>query len=404
MYQYGDMAYWESIETYPCDPDLWGDLAGQPIRHHKFPDVLVSPIFESHLFIDESSMVMERNAVIPLGIKVDVSQIVRLIESSDLSEKEKSEIIGFKIVRGNRDVNKSIVAKGILRNVGKYTREGNDYYFPNYPYNDLREDPFLLENSNAFMAECFTFRLTATTDINYSFTDCLTGKADTGSLLLGEVLDVCSVSTPIITSGTGVVLGLEYDTYTVTGTGGSGFAGVTYNDYIDNLNKGIPVSPGMTFILKVTVGSVPYVDSSIGSASASIVKSNDPQPKPFCYPNNLQAFDTDESKYRFVLNSPETSFGQPFLGSVLKLENILYGKGKAHFVPVKDNAFYKLLTKEAQEDALLSATGVGNTTSPFNATAMFTAYQAYLSIYINGITRKNYGWSYNSVLERVKYF
>jgi hypothetical protein len=46
-HRYGDFAYWESEETYPCNKDVWGDLAGQKIRHHKFPDVLVSPIFES---------------------------------------------------------------------------------------------------------------------------------------------------------------------------------------------------------------------------------------------------------------------------------------------------------------------------------------------------------------------
>src|SRR6185436_11284285 len=46
-YQYGNFAFWESTETYPCNNDLWGELAGQPIRHHKFPDVRVSPIFET---------------------------------------------------------------------------------------------------------------------------------------------------------------------------------------------------------------------------------------------------------------------------------------------------------------------------------------------------------------------
>jgi hypothetical protein len=75
---------------------------------------------------------------------------------------------------------------------------------------------------------------------------------------------------------------------------------------------------------------------------------------------------------------------------------VLYGAGKAHFVDVKD-AKYKLLSKEAQEDALKSSTAIGSITSDFNATAMFTAYQAYLTIYVNGITRKNYAKSFNSI-------
>ena len=45
-YQFGEFAYWESTEEYPCN-DVWGDLGGTPIRHHKFPDVLVSPIIEN---------------------------------------------------------------------------------------------------------------------------------------------------------------------------------------------------------------------------------------------------------------------------------------------------------------------------------------------------------------------
>ena len=46
-YQYGEFAYWESTDEYPCNVDVWGDLAGLPIRHHKFPDILVSPAYES---------------------------------------------------------------------------------------------------------------------------------------------------------------------------------------------------------------------------------------------------------------------------------------------------------------------------------------------------------------------
>jgi hypothetical protein len=102
-------------------------------------------------------------------------------------------------------------------------------------------------------------------------------------------------------------------------------------------------------------------------------------------------------KYRQIFNSPETSFGQPFLGGVLKLESVMFGRGKGHFVEVRDNAKYKLLTEEAQRDALESAEELGDVTTPFNATAMFTAYQAYLTIYVNGITRKNYAYSFNSI-------
>jgi hypothetical protein len=96
---------------------------------------------------------------------------------------------------------------------------------------------------------------------------------------------------------------------------------------------------------------------------------------------------------RQIFNSPETSFGQPFLGQVIKLENVMYGGGKAHFVEVKDNAKYRLLSKEAQQVALNSSKKIGGS----DINAVFAAYQAYLEIYINGITRKNYAYSFNSV-------
>ena len=106
---------------------------------------------------------------------------------------------------------------------------------------------------------------------------------------------------------------------------------------------------------------------------------------------------TDENRYRQIFNSPETSFGQPFLADILKLESVMFGTGKAHFVQVRDNAKYKLLSEAAQKAALDSSAKLGAITSPFSATAMFTAYQSYLTIYINGITRRNYAYSFNSI-------
>ena len=96
---------------------------------------------------------------------------------------------------------------------------------------------------------------------------------------------------------------------------------------------------------------------------------------------------------RQIFNSPETSFGQPFLGDVLKLENVMFGAGRAHFVEVKDNAKYRLLSKEAQQVALNSSSNIAGG----DIVALFAAYQAYLTIYVNGITRKNYAYSFNSI-------
>lgn len=397
-YQYGEFAYWESTELYPCNTNVWGELAGTPIRHHKFPDVLVSPIFENPTIEVASDgkytgLAMQKNAIFPIGIRLDVQQVQSFIEQSDLTRSQKDSISGFKIVRGNRDVNKSIVAKGILRNVGKYTREGTEYYFPNYPYNDLREDPFLLEQNNAYNSECNTYQIVAIANTEYQYTDCFTNTlTGNNSISTGETIEICSITTPtLLDDSAATVTLINYDLYKISG---GVFAAAPRVSYVDPQgNPGIVRVIG-TILLQVEVGSVPYRVSGGPILALTLVSSSTQNTE--CYPNRLSAFDTDDSKYRHIFNSPETSFGQPFLGNVLKLENIIFGAGKAHFVEVKKNALYRLLSREAQEDALKSSGDIASV-GTFSGAAMFTAYQAYLQIYLNGITRQNYGWSYNSI-------
>ena len=116
-YQYGDMAFWESQETYPCNEEIWGELSGQKIRHHKFPDSV-----KTHIHDDAGN-------IYPIGVKIDVQQVIELIRNSDLPEDIKNNISGFKIVRGNRANNKSVVAKGLISNTGKYQTGEQTYYF-----------------------------------------------------------------------------------------------------------------------------------------------------------------------------------------------------------------------------------------------------------------------------------
>jgi hypothetical protein len=41
----GNMSYWQSTEEYPGDkPDVWAELCGKKIRHHKFPDNTIKRI------------------------------------------------------------------------------------------------------------------------------------------------------------------------------------------------------------------------------------------------------------------------------------------------------------------------------------------------------------------------
>ena len=401
-YQFGEFAYWESVEEYPCNTDVWGSLAGQKIRHHKFPDVNISPIYESKIFSSSQTMVMGNDAVFPIGVKLDPSQILNLIQVSNLTADQKADIVGFKIARGDRSVNKSIVAKGVLRNVGEYTREEQSFYFPNYPYNDLNEDPFLTTTNNAYQSECEPFDVFITS----LGTDPITGaplariqyySCENNKIVYKDYTsiqddEICAVGKPVIIIGGGDVGYANYDVYTL-----DDYPFATFTASYDDRFLGPTVQIIGSTQVTVEVVADTAVICTLNCATSQINLISQVRSNLDCGGTTLLDGFTDENRYRQIFNSPETSFGQPFLADILKLESVMFGTGKAHFVQVRDNAKYKLLSEAAQKAALDSSAKLGAITSPFSATAMFTAYQSYLTIYINGITRRNYAYSFNSI-------
>jgi hypothetical protein len=450
-YQYGTMAYWESSEEYPCNEDIWGDLAGEKIRHHKFPDNLVSPIFETDPFPGVSNLVREDKAIFPIGIRIESIDIQTLINDSDLTEEQKSEIVGYKILRGDRGVNKSIIAKGMLRNVNKYSREDQNFYYPNYPYNDTNVDPFINSVNNAWTAETDPFEITVyelpdtnpNTGLPCLTVDYVDPNTNKDKTIYYEELGVqpilCSIGKPIIKSvgqvnkvwyGRGSLgdyknnfLGTTPDTATVKvdpeniGT----VSWAEYDTIVVYIQSGFqrkflwecedPIAgtesyanywtgKGQTWTIRAKVGAVPVcIDGECSNMRYQVIEAGKKRLDVCGEETPITTIEEQgqEVLYRQIFNSPDTSFGQPFLGNILKLENVIYGAGSAHFVEVKNNAKYRLLTEEAQRDALLSSEKLGQISTSFNAGAMFTAYQAYLQIYINGITRKNYAYSFNSI-------
>jgi hypothetical protein len=389
-YQYGEFAYWESGEEYPCNTLVWGSLAGTPIRHHKFPDVLVSPIFESQTPNYSNPELQTANALYPIGVKISTQQVASLINNSNLTAEQKADIVAYKIVRGDRSTNKSIVAKGMLRNVGTYNREGTDYYYPNYPYNDIKTDPFLLAQNNAYNSQCQTFKVVVTTAGTLQYTDCYSGEVVAIDMPL-SMTTICSVTVPLVIKGAATFTNVTAIAYTLTAYGSS--TAFTYTDPVSLVSVNTTVTPNTP--LTVSSTTVPAYVS--GSNKYTILEATNNK-NTNCYPVNLNGFG-DSSKYRMVFNSPETSFGQPYLGNILKLESAVFGGGKAHFVQVKKHALYKLVSKQAQVDALNSSYNIAKITGTLDATAMFTAYQAYLQIYINGISKRNFAYSFNSVAQ-----
>jgi len=101
----GDMGYWESSECYPNNKAaIWGENCGKHIRHHKFPDNALIHIHDQggqHICL--------------LGVEFE-----SIAHPVDETGKPIKDIVGFEILRGSREGNKSILAKGLFNNMGEY--------------------------------------------------------------------------------------------------------------------------------------------------------------------------------------------------------------------------------------------------------------------------------------------
>lgn len=165
VYKKGNFGYWESSERYPCNEEVWGPLADTPIRHYKFPDFNISPFYRNNTPIDPNSQesYQVKNKIYPIGVTIDITTVKEALDNAVtlglISEQEKLSICGFRILRGNRAGNQSIIGKGLLYDVWNYvdntTQAGLQVLYPNYPYNDFNQDIFLsrLPLKNADQAE-----------------------------------------------------------------------------------------------------------------------------------------------------------------------------------------------------------------------------------------------------------
>src|ERR1035437_6699358 len=149
----GYMGYWESTEIYPDDkPTIWNasshptwpgissfpsaDLCGESIRHHKMPDQSLPGHKGDHFRVDPTGAAFYRF----LGIRVENIQ-----PPVDNNGKLIANIVGYEILRGTREGNKTIIAKGMVNNTREYeltpgvsnSRVG---IYQNYPYNPLEAD------------------------------------------------------------------------------------------------------------------------------------------------------------------------------------------------------------------------------------------------------------------------
>jgi len=168
----GTMAYWESTELYPNIPQVWGNLCGTSIRHHKFPDCAITHIHDG---FGASNLYAANNYIFPIGITIDHATVIASLDQAVtdglITATDRADIVSYRIVRGNRVGNKSVTAKGLLYNMFQYNRDNSPnpittYYFPNYPYNDLRTDDFLGNSVSLSSLDRFTFHSPDTHFVN----------------------------------------------------------------------------------------------------------------------------------------------------------------------------------------------------------------------------------------------
>lgn len=160
----GEMGYWESSEIYPDNQaEIWNssehcwtgidghagvfdpvtqtttyinDLCGKHIRHHKFPDNYLNDK-TLHYKPSTASVAGDSNN---LNIRLMGVVFENISIPKDNDGNDIPGIVGYEILRGSREGNRSIIAKGMLNNMRTYKIKGDvarnrTGLYPNYPFN-----------------------------------------------------------------------------------------------------------------------------------------------------------------------------------------------------------------------------------------------------------------------------
>jgi hypothetical protein len=160
----GEMGYWESTEIYPQNrPDIWNsssycwtnvprdpvtgepiksnkyDLCGLPLRHHKFPEDYINNDATTdavHFRPNTSSATTGDELFIRImGVYFENITLPKDNDGNDIPG-----IVGYEILRGSREGNKTIIAKGMINNFRTYNikgavARGRTGLYANYPFN-----------------------------------------------------------------------------------------------------------------------------------------------------------------------------------------------------------------------------------------------------------------------------
>jgi len=168
---FGDMGYWESSEIYPNNQaEIWNsseycwtgpkgheqyangplagqyinDLCGLKIRHHKFPDNGTDTGPNNVTLHYKPNVANNTNE---LNIRILGITFENILLPVDNDGKPIESIVGYEILRGSREGNRTILAKGMINNFRTF--ELLDYpvaqagvtargLYANYPFNTIK--------------------------------------------------------------------------------------------------------------------------------------------------------------------------------------------------------------------------------------------------------------------------
>jgi hypothetical protein len=184
-YKKGNFSYWESVEKYPCNLELYDssnliirpsdlpvsiqsdfqsfytngvsggayvlktsetNFADKPIRHYKFPDSTVIPFMSyKDSSVDQNPGAFKKSIIYPIGFNINNDVINAFLDiavnNGLLTIEERVNITGYEIFRGDRRTDRSIIAKGLLFDMYAYSDTNADQVlYPNYPLNSIGED------------------------------------------------------------------------------------------------------------------------------------------------------------------------------------------------------------------------------------------------------------------------
>lgn len=151
----GKMGYYRCKDlTYPNEP-RWGDLACQLVRRHRMPSSDLTHIHESGQCFNNTQTIetldVEGNPYDYTYTTVTFNEApcanilgIRL-KNIPVPKINGVPVVGwsYRLLYSDRAGNKSILHKGMVYNVFKEVDETVEIMYPNYPYNDLKPDPYL---------------------------------------------------------------------------------------------------------------------------------------------------------------------------------------------------------------------------------------------------------------------